>query len=136
MAVGSIHPRKNLTRLIQAFELLAVGDPSVQLVLSGGLGWKGDAILQRARSSPFRERILHLGYVPDSSLPALYSAAAVFAFPSLYEGFGMPALEAMACGTPVVAANRAALPEICGNAAVLVDPLDSDQFRRAVFCTC
>lgn len=130
--VGSIHPRKNLTRLIQAFELLAVGDPSVQLVLSGGLGWKGDAILQRARSSPFRERILHLGYVPDSSLPALYSAAAVFAFPSLYEGFGMPALEAMACGTPVVAANRAALPEICGNAAVLVDPHDSHQLAAGI----
>lgn len=125
LAVGSIHPRKNLVRLIQAFELLAAEDAALQLVLCGAPGWNAEAIVARAQSSPFRNRILHLGYVHDPELPALYGSAAVFAFPSLYEGFGMPALEAMACGVPVVAANRAALPEICGAAALLVDPFDS-----------
>lgn len=125
LAVGTIHPRKNLIRLIQAFEQLANEDRALQLVLCGGLGWQGEQILQRARTSPFAERILHLGFAPDSEMPALYSTAAVVALPSLYEGFGMPLLESMACGTPVVAANRAALPEIAGGAALLVDPLDS-----------
>lgn len=125
LAVGTIHPRKNLIRLIQAFEQLANNDCAVQLVLCGGLGWQGEQILQRAQTSPFAKRILHIGFAPDTEMPALYSAAKVVALPSLYEGFGMPLLEAMACGTPVVAANRAALPEIAGGAALLVDPLDS-----------
>jgi glycosyltransferase involved in cell wall biosynthesis len=125
LAVGSIHPRKNLTRLIQAFEQLAANDEDLQLVLCGSVGWRGDQIVDRAATSPFGTRIRLLGYVSDSDMPSLYSAASVLAFPSLYEGFGLPALESMACGTPVVAADRTALPEICGNAAVLVDPFDS-----------
>jgi glycosyltransferase involved in cell wall biosynthesis len=124
LAVGTIHPRKNLVRLIQAFERLAAGDPTAQLALCGAPGWKSEQILHRATASPFHDRIRHIGYVPDTELAALYSSASILAFPSLYEGFGMPALEAMACGTPVVAANRASLPEVCGHAALFVDPFD------------
>jgi glycosyltransferase involved in cell wall biosynthesis len=126
LAVGTIQPRKNLVRLIQAFERLAAQNDDIELVLCGAPGWQGDRILARADASPFNGRIRHLGYVPDSDLAALYSSATLLAFPSLYEGFGMPALEAMACGTPVIAANRSALPEICGDAALLVDPFDVD----------
>jgi len=132
LAVGSIHPRKNPTRLIQAFEQLAAEDDDLQLVLCGSVGWKGDQIVRRACASPFGSRIRWLGYVTDEEMPALYSAASVLAFPSLYEGFGLPALESMACGTPVVAAERAALPEICGNAAVLVDPFDSSAIASGI----
>jgi glycosyltransferase involved in cell wall biosynthesis len=132
LAVGTLQPRKNLTRLIQAFEQLAPRYPAAQLVLSGAPGWRSDKILHRATVSPFRARIRHLGYVPESDLPALYSSAGVLAFPSLYEGFGLPALEAMACGTPIVAANRSSLPEVCGDAAVLVDPLDTVSIANAI----
>lgn len=132
LAVGTIQPRKNLVRLIQAFEQLAVRDRDLQLVFCGASGWQGESILRRAQSSPFHERIIHLGYLSDTDLATLYSTAAVFAFPSLYEGFGLPMLEAMACGTPVVAANRSALPEVGGGAALLVDPLDSESIADGI----
>ncbi len=132
LAVGTIHPRKNLVRLIQAFEHIAATDRDIALVLSGNPGWRADEVLDRARRSPFADRIHHIGYVLDRDLPALYSAAAATAFISLYEGFGLPALESMACGTPVVAANRSALPEACGDAAVLVDPFDSQAIADGV----
>jgi glycosyltransferase involved in cell wall biosynthesis len=119
-------------RLIQTFERLASRDSTLQLVLCGSPGWKSDQILHRASASPFHERIKHIGYLPDAELPALYSSATVLAFPSLYEGFGMPALEAMACGTPVVAANRSSLPEVCGDAALLVDPFNSESIAVGI----
>lgn len=132
LAVGSMHPRKNLIRLIRAFEQLAADDPDLQLVLCGAPGWHADQILRRAHASPFHDRIRVVGYLPDGRLATLYSAAAVLAFPSLYEGFGLPALEAMACGTPVVAADRSSLPEIAGNAAVLVDPFDTESIAEGI----
>lgn len=132
LAVGTIQPRKNLVRLIQAFEQLAARDCELQLVFCGAPGWQGESILRRARSSTFHDRIIHLGYLPDTELATLYSTAAVFAFPSLYEGFGLPMLEAMACGTPVVAANRSALPEVGGGAALLVDPSDSESIADSI----
>lgn len=132
LAVGTIHPRKNLIRLVQAFEQLAADDLRIRLVLCGALGWEGDSIIRRVSASPVRNRIVHLGYLPDEELPALYSAAAVFAFPSLYEGFGMPLLESMACGTPVVTSNRSALPEIAGGSAILVDPLDPSAIAAGI----
>lgn len=132
LAVGTIHPRKNLLRLIQAFEILAGDDPELVLVLCGRPGWRGDEILDRARRSPFSARIRHVGYVGDADLPTLYSAASVTAFVSLYEGFGLPVLESMACGTPVVAANRSSLPELCGDAGILIDPSDAHQIADAL----
>lgn len=132
LAVGTIHPRKNLVRLIQAFEFLANDDPDLALVLVGRPGWRADEILDRVKRSPFFNRILHLGFVQDAELPALYSAATVTAFVSLYEGFGLPALESMSCGTPVVAANRSSLPDVCGGAAILVDPFDSVQIASGL----
>ncbi len=132
LAVGTIQPRKNLDRLIQAFERIAARNPSVQLVLCGSSGWKNEQILHRAVASPFHQRIRYIGYIPDAELPTLYSSAAVLAFPSLYEGFGMPALESMACGTPVVAADRSSLPEICGDAVLLVDPFDSESIASGI----
>lgn len=129
--LGTIQPRKNLVRLVRAFERLADCMPDLELALGGKRGWLAEPIEQAIASSRHRERIHLLGYVPEEDLPALYSAAAVFTLPSLYEGFGLPALEAMACGVPVVASNRGALPEIAGP-ALLVDPLDVDALAEGL----
>lgn len=129
--VGTLQPRKNLVRLVQAFELLARHDSELELVLVGKRGWLADPIERAITESPFRERIHWLGHVDDRDLPALYSAAEAFVFPSLYEGFGLPVLEAMACGTPVVASQRGALKEIAGPALVC-DPLDPGNIAEAI----
>ncbi len=118
--VSTIQPRKNLTRLIEAFESLGRSD--IQLVIAGGAGWKSGPIVERIRTSSRGSAIHWLGYVADEHLPALYNGASAFAFPSLYEGFGMGVLEAMACGCPVVTSNTSSLPEVAGDAALLVDP--------------
>lgn len=124
--VGTLQPRKNLVRLVEAFEKLADGDSGITLVLAGYRGWMMEDIDQAIASSRHRNRVILPGRIPDADLPALYSAAATVALPSLYEGFGLPALEAMACGSPVLVSNRGALPEVVGNAALIVDPLSSD----------
>ena len=123
--VGTVEPRKNLVRLIRAFERLKA-ERSIPhtLVLAGGSGWKNEEIYQAARSSPYAGAIRFTGYITEAEKTCLYRHADVFAFPSLYEGFGIPPLEAMHWGCPVVAANAASLPEVVGDAAVLVDPLD------------
>ncbi len=122
--VGNANPRKNLRRMLKAFDLLKqrTALPHV-LAIAGGQGWKFDreAALRGIRC---REAIRFLDYVPDAELPALYSAADLFAFPTLYEGFGIPVLEAQACGTPVLTSNTSALPDTAGDGALLVDPLD------------
>jgi len=124
--VGTIEPRKNLVRLIGAFMgLVASGrDDGHDLVLAGRRGWMYEAVFDAAEASGLRERIHFLDYVPEPDLPLLYNLATVFVYPSLYEGFGLPVLEAMACGTPVVAARTPALVELVGNAAMLIDPTD------------
>ena len=119
--VGAIQTRKNIARLVEAFEAL---DPEWELVLAGSNGFGAAEIHQRIAASPARERIRVPGYVPPDELGTLYRRAAVFAFPSLDEGFGMPVLEAMAAGTPVLTSNRSALPEVAGDAALKVDPWD------------
>lgn len=124
--VGTLQPRKNLVRLIEAFETIADDDPDLKLVLAGRRGWKFDAIEHALATSRHRARILLPGHVPDVDLPALYSSATVVVLISLYEGFGLPALEAMACGAPVLVSDRGSLPEITGDAAVIVDPLDAN----------
>ncbi|MBX6342101.1 MAG: glycosyltransferase family 4 protein, partial [Thermomicrobiaceae bacterium] len=121
--VGTLQPRKNLARLVEAFGRVAAGCPDIRLVLAGKRGWLAERIDAAIAASPARERIDVLGHVPDDDLPALYAGAAAVALVSLYEGFGLPALEAMACGAPVVISDRGALPEVGGDAAVVVDPL-------------
>ena len=120
--VGTLQPRKNIPLLIEAYADLQRAD--VTLVLAGGKGWFYDEIYDRVRVLGLEERVIFPGYVPDTELPLWYNAAAVLVFPSHYEGFGMPILEAMACGTPVVAARTSAIPEVTGDAALLFDPLD------------
>jgi glycosyltransferase involved in cell wall biosynthesis len=125
LSVGALHARKNHARLIQAFACL---DPALvrshRLVIAGGREWSSDAILAEPQRHGLAGRIHFPGYVADEDLPALYSAAAAFAYPSLYEGFGLPVLEAMACGLPVVTSNVSCLPEVAGGAALLVAPHD------------
>jgi glycosyltransferase involved in cell wall biosynthesis len=131
--VGTIQPRKNLVRLIEAFtQTLQMTDPNLQcaicnlqFVIAGKRGWLTESIEQRVAELGLAERVRFIGYVVDEDLPALLSGALAFVLPSLYEGFGMPVLEAMACGTPVLASNTSALPEVAGDAALLVDPTDT-----------
>ncbi len=120
--VGTIQPRKNLERLLEAFAQVAV-KREVQLVLGGKKGWLTKAIEQKATELGIVGKVKFIGYVAEADLPALLSGALAFVFPSLYEGFGMPVLEAMACGVPVLTSTTSSLPEVAGNAALLVDPL-------------
>ena len=127
--VGAIQTRKNIARLVEAFEQLP-GEPL--LVLAGGAGFGAAAIEDRIAASPARKRIISLGYVDGPTKALLYRAASSLAFPSLDEGFGLPVLEAMAAGLPVLTSNRSALPEVAGDAALLVDPLDVDAIREGL----
>ncbi len=120
--VGNSNPRKNLKRMIRAFDLLKEQSRIPhQLVIAGGQGWKFD----RAKAMDgvaHQKDVKFIGFVPDADMPALYSAASLFAFPTLYEGFGLPVLEAQACGVPVLTSNRSALPETGGSGALYIDP--------------
>ena len=127
--VGAVQRRKNLARLIEAFQRLG---PGWRLLLAGSLGFGGAEILAGLQQTPVRDRIQWLGYVRAEELSRLYRRARIFAFPSLDEGFGMPVLEAMAWGVPVVASNCSALPEVAGDAALLVDPLDTEAIAAAL----
>lgn len=124
LAVGTFQPRKNLEAAVAAFERLERND--LRLVVAGARGWGHEAVLARARNSPAAARIELLGRVSDEELVELYRNAACLVFPSRGEGFGFPPLEAMACGTPVIAARSGSLPEVLGDAAALVDPDDVD----------
>jgi glycosyltransferase involved in cell wall biosynthesis len=135
LAIGVLEPRKNLNRLMDAFAALKQrsGVPAnLKLVLAGGKGWLFDGIFEHHAESPVRDDILMPGFVPDEMLPAIYSAAEVLAFPSLYEGFGLPILEAMACGTPVVASRASCLPEVAEGAALMVEPTNVDGLSTAL----
>jgi len=135
LSVSTLEPRKNLTGLVEAYNFLRQDYPSlsdVKLVFSGGDGWKFKEIYQAAAASPFARDIKFLGYVTKEDKPALYNAAAVLAFPSFYEGFGLPPLEAMACGTPVVASWASAMAEVVGEAGILIDPYDTRDLSQAL----
>lgn len=127
--VGSLEPRKNVDAIVKAFEAMPDG---VDLVLAGGAGWLNARTLDAIRRSPAADRIRRIGYVSDTEKAALYAAAVAFVYPSLYEGFGMPPLEAMACGTPVITSFSSSLGEVAGNAALLVDPHDISALADAM----
>ena len=127
---GAIQRRKNLVRLIEAFEQAA--PPPWRLVLAGSDGYGAEEIHARIAVSPAWARIDTPGYVSDFALARLYQRASLFAFPSLDEGFGIPVLEAMAQGIPVLSSNRSALPEVCGDAALLIDPLDGEAMAHGL----
>lgn len=133
--VGTIQPRKNLARLIAAFAQALASPhlpPDLQLVIAGRRGWLTEQIEREAAKLGVTQRVRFLGYLPDADLPALLSGAQAFTFPSLYEGFGMPVLEAMACGAPVLCADTSALPEVAGDAALLVNPHDTAAIAAAI----
>lgn len=132
LSVGTLQPRKNYVRLIQAFGQLAFSVSGLALVMVGGEGWLSDSIFAEVKRLGLEGRVCSPGFVADEDLPALYSAAQVFAYPSLYEGFGLPALEAMACGTPVVTSTTSCLPEVAGGAALLVEPRNVDGLAAAL----
>jgi glycosyltransferase involved in cell wall biosynthesis len=131
--IGNIEPRKNLVRLLVAY---AKARPRFarryRLVVIGGQGWRNTEIFRKADELALEDDLTFLGYVPDEDLPSLISGALAFVYPSLYEGFGLPPLEAMACGTPVVTSDVASLPEVVGDAAVMVDPYDTDALATAI----
>ena len=127
LTAGTLEPRKNLNRLIQAFDKIRRerGGPRM-LAIAGRNGWRYEEIYETVNKLGLKNEVRFLGHVTDLELTFLYSMADVVAIPSLYEGFGLPVLEAMACGAPVVCSNTAALPEVAGNAALLVNPTDTD----------
>jgi len=119
--VGTLEPRKNLLGLIRAYAQSRAKDDFI-LVLAGGRGWQYENIFKLVRKLKLENRIIFTGYVPENDLPGLYQGATLFVYPSFYEGFGLPPLEAMACGLPVIVSNTTSLPEVVGDAGVYVDP--------------
>jgi glycosyltransferase involved in cell wall biosynthesis len=133
LTVGTLEPRKNIVALLEAYAELRRGkDFDHQLVIAGGLGWRYEGIFSRVAELSLEESVSFLNYVPDEHLPALYSLADALVFPSLYEGFGLPPLEAMACGTPVVTSNGSSLPEVIGDAGLMVAAEDSGALADAI----
>src|SRR5262249_14493042 len=129
--VGTLEPRKNLPTLIRAFAAIRAATGAT-LVIAGGRGWFYDEIFRTVRELGLTDAVRFPGYVPDAELALWYNSARVFVYPSLYEGFGLPALEALACGVPVVAANTSALPEVVGDAGLLVDPQSEAALAEAL----
>jgi len=132
VTVGTIEPRKNLARLVDACGLLLDEGLIDALVIVGGLGWLYQGFLRHLEESPWRDRVIRPGFVPDDDLPALYAGALVAAQPSLYEGFGLPVLEAMASGCPVCASRASSLPEVGGDAALYFDPTDTESITETL----
>jgi glycosyltransferase involved in cell wall biosynthesis len=132
LTVATLQPRKNVETALHAFERLVAAGAEHRLALVGGRGWRDEPLAELIRSSPAAERIVVTGRVGDDELVGLYRAADCFVYPSRYEGFGLPPLEAMACGTPVISSNRTSLPEVVGDAAVLVDPDDVGAIEQAL----
>lgn len=132
LTVGTLEPRKNIIRLLQAFALLRQSGFSYQLIHAGPRGWLFNDIVAEVHRLELQDSARFLGRVPLHDLVGLYNAASVFVYPSLYEGFGLPVLEAMACGCPVVTSNTSSLPEVVGEAGIMVDPYDVQQLADAI----
>lgn len=130
--IGTVQPRKNYSRVIQSLAALRAEGLDLQLVIAGGKGWLEDEMYRTLQDTQMQNYVHLIGFAREEDLPALYSGAALTAFPSLYEGFGLPILESMACGTPVVTANVSSLPEVAGDAALLIDPYDMPALTNAI----
>ncbi len=130
--VGVLEPRKNVPMLLQAFAQIAGQFPEVPLVIVGKKGWMYDAIFAELTARGLAGRVVFTGYVPEADLPRLYGGARAFVYPSLYEGFGLPVLEAMQCGTPVVTTDISSMPEVVGDAALMVKPEDVNGLAEAL----
>lgn len=131
-SVGTVQPRKNYGRLIESLARLRSQQHDIHLVIAGGRGWLEDPIYQTIKTTGMQPYVHFIGFADDADLPALYRAADCLAFPSLYEGFGFPVLEAMACGTPVMTSSVSSLPEVAGDAALIVNPHDLDAITGAL----
>jgi glycosyltransferase involved in cell wall biosynthesis len=132
LAIGTVEPRKDFPLLVSAFDDLAATDPEVRLVIAGQDGWGADVFHQALQRARHRDRVVRTGYVDDATRADLLAGAAVFAYPSRYEGFGLPPLEAIAAGVPVVTTRAGALPEVLGDGAVFVDPGDREALTAAL----
>ena len=126
LCVGTLEKRKNIPTLIKAFSKLKKEDINHKLVIIGQQGWKYKNIFKIIHKLGLNNEIIFTGYVPDEDLVKFYNAADLFVYPSIYEGFGLPPLEAMACGTPVITSNTSSLPEVVGNAGITVNPCETD----------
>lgn len=134
LCVSSIEPRKNFERIIRVFAQL-VKQPQyeqLKLVCVGGQGWKNTNIFELVQELGLEEKVKFLGYVEQEKLPGIYQGASIFLYPSLYEGFGLPVLEAMASGTPVITSDVSSLPEVAGQAAIMIDPYDEKQLYDSI----
>ena len=132
--LGTIEPRKNIIALIDAVRALRTRGLPQRLLVAGRKGWLYQDVFDHVRRSGMDNEVVFLDYVPDADLPALFAACDAFVFPSLYEGFGLPPLEAMACGAPVVCSNTSSLPEVVGTAAILINPRDAGEIAAATEC--
>ncbi|TDX59261.1 glycosyltransferase family 4 protein [Orenia marismortui] len=131
--VGTIEPRKNLLRLLEAYHNLLKQGIKEKLVIVGKKGWLYEDIFKKVEELGLDKQVLFLGYLPEKEKVALYSGAKVFVYPSLYEGFGLPPLEAMSCGTPVVVSNSSSLPEVVGDSGIYVDPKRADSIAQGIY---
>jgi glycosyltransferase involved in cell wall biosynthesis len=129
--LGTLEPRKNIPTLLDAYASIA-SRTDAPLIIGGAKGWLYDAIFAKVEALALGDRVRFAGYIDQAVQPLWYAAATVFAFPSLYEGFGMPPLEAMACGTPVVTSTSSSLPEVVGDAGITVSPRDADALGEAL----
>lgn len=133
LAVGTIQPRKNIKRLIEAYIKARVNDAiQASLIIVGASAWQGSEIQRIAQDSPYKNDIIFAGYLDDATVSALYRTCSIFIYPSLYEGFGLPVIEAMYCGAPVITSNCSSLPEVAGDAAYFIDPYSVDEIGVAL----
>ncbi|MBA4336489.1 hypothetical protein C0416_01810 [bacterium] len=131
-SVGTIEPRKNYTTLIEAYSKIKAHHPNVKLVIAGKKGWKSENVFKKISELDLKEDVIFLGYVTEEELAKIYNLATIFAYPSIYEGFGIPPLEAMKCGCPVITSNISSLPEVVNDAAILVDPVSVEDLKNAL----
>jgi len=133
LTVSTLEPRKNLLTLIKAYHKLKKNKIKHKLIVIGAKGWKYHNIFNAVKQYNLENDVIFLGFIPNNELPVIYNLSDIFVYPSIYEGFGLPPLEAMACGIPVVTSNTSALPEVVGNAGIMVNPYNPDEFTNAFY---